>query len=93
MARYLDVTECLILFILYDKERRNFVVKNNTNHYYVVIFTGQWDSMEEYMCLIPRTTYDGAFYRAVFSLHSENYQLAQQVTSHLYILLNIFFIC
>ncbi|XP_071144772.1 serine/threonine-protein kinase mTOR-like isoform X1 [Mytilus edulis] len=39
---------------------------------------GQWDSMEEYMCLIPRTTYDGAFYRAVFALHSENYQLAQQ---------------
>ncbi|CAC5403933.1 MTOR [Mytilus coruscus] len=34
--------------------------------------------MEEYMCLIPRTTYDGAFYRAVFALHSENYQLAQQ---------------
>ncbi|XP_060066726.1 serine/threonine-protein kinase mTOR-like [Ylistrum balloti] len=39
---------------------------------------GQWDSMEEYICLIPRTSYDGAFYRAVFALHSENYQLAQQ---------------
>ncbi|KAK3104575.1 hypothetical protein FSP39_005244 [Pinctada imbricata] len=39
---------------------------------------GQWDSMEEYMCMIPRTSYDGAFYRAVFALHTENYQLAQQ---------------
>lgn len=27
---------------------------------------------------IPRTTYDGAFYRAVFAVHSEQYQLAQQ---------------
>ncbi|XP_062572359.1 serine/threonine-protein kinase mTOR-like [Saccostrea cucullata] len=39
---------------------------------------GQWDSMEEYMCLIPRNSYNGAFYRAVFALHTENYQLAQQ---------------
>ncbi|XP_048250308.1 serine/threonine-protein kinase mTOR-like isoform X1 [Haliotis rufescens] len=39
---------------------------------------GQWESMEEYMCLIPRTSYDGAFYRAIFALHSENFQLAQQ---------------
>jgi FKBP12-rapamycin complex-associated protein len=35
--------------------------------------------MEEYMCMIPRTTYDGAFYRAVFALHSENFHSAQQV--------------
>ena len=40
--------------------------------------TGQWDSMEEYLMFIPRTTYDGAFYRAVFAVHSEQYQLAQQ---------------
>lgn len=39
---------------------------------------GQWDSMEEYICYIPRTAYDGTFYRAVFALHMENYQLAQQ---------------
>lgn len=31
------------------------------------------------MCLIPRNSYNGAFYRAVFALHTENYQLAQQV--------------
>ncbi|KAH3893902.1 hypothetical protein DPMN_018054 [Dreissena polymorpha] len=39
---------------------------------------GQWESMEEYMLFIPRTTYDGAFYRAVYAVHSEQYQLAQQ---------------
>ncbi|XP_050412148.1 serine/threonine-protein kinase mTOR [Patella vulgata] len=39
---------------------------------------GHWDSMEQYMCLIPRTSYDGAFYRAVFALHSDNFMLAQQ---------------
>ncbi|XP_076451616.1 serine/threonine-protein kinase mTOR-like isoform X2 [Babylonia areolata] len=39
---------------------------------------GQWDSMEEYICYIPRTTYDGTFYRAVFALHMENFQQAQQ---------------
>ena len=44
-----------------------------------VVVTAQWDSMEEYMCLIPRTSYDGAFYRAIFALHSDNFQLAQQV--------------
>lgn len=45
----------------------------------VLRYVGQWDSMEEYMCLIPRNSYNGAFYRAVFALHTENYQLAQQV--------------
>ena len=44
-----------------------------------LLFSGQWDSMEEYMCYIPRTTYEGTFYRAVFALHMENYQQAQQV--------------
>ena len=44
-----------------------------------LIYVGQWDSMEEYMCLIPRNSYNGAFYRAVFALHTENYQQAQQV--------------
>nr|FAA04053.1 TPA: mechanistic target of rapamycin [Lymnaea stagnalis] len=39
---------------------------------------GQWDSVEQYMCFIPRTSHDAAFFRAVHSLHLENYQLAQQ---------------
>ncbi|WAR26259.1 MTOR-like protein [Mya arenaria] len=39
---------------------------------------GHWDSMEEYMLFIPRTSYDGAFHRAVYAVHSEQYQLAQQ---------------
>lgn len=46
----------------------------------VWLVAGQWDSMEEYMCYIPRTTYEGTFYRAVFALHMENYQQAQQVS-------------
>ncbi|XP_059160425.1 serine/threonine-protein kinase mTOR-like [Physella acuta] len=39
---------------------------------------GQWDSVEQYMCLIPRTSHDAAFFRAVYALHCENYQIAQQ---------------
>ncbi|XP_063292058.1 serine/threonine-protein kinase mTOR [Pelobates fuscus] len=38
----------------------------------------QWDSMEEYTCLIPRDTHDGAFYRAVLALHQDLFSLAQQ---------------
>ena len=34
--------------------------------------------MEEYTCLIPRDTYDGAFHRAVQAIHQNNYVLAQQ---------------
>ena len=34
--------------------------------------------MEEYACMIPRDTYDGAFYRAVLALHMDQFQLAQQ---------------
>lgn len=34
--------------------------------------------MEEYSCMIPRDTYDGAFYRAVLALHMDQYPLAQQ---------------
>ncbi|KFW89964.1 Serine/threonine-protein kinase mTOR, partial [Phalacrocorax carbo] len=40
---------------------------------------GQWDSMEEYTCMIPRDTHDGAFYRAVLALHQDLFSLAQQV--------------
>ncbi|BFZ23557.1 hypothetical protein BsWGS_26596 [Bradybaena similaris] len=39
---------------------------------------GQWDSVEQYMFYIPRTSHNAAFFKAVFALHSENYQLAQQ---------------
>lgn len=35
--------------------------------------------MEEYACMIPRDTYEGAFYRAVLALHMDQFQLAQQV--------------
>lgn len=38
---------------------------------------GQWDSMEEYICLINRNTLDGAFYRCVLGVHQEHFQLAQ----------------
>ncbi|XP_071482072.1 serine/threonine-protein kinase mTOR-like [Diadema antillarum] len=39
---------------------------------------GDWDSMEEYTCLIPRDTYDGAFYRAVLAVHQDHFGQAQQ---------------
>lgn len=45
----------------------------------VVISAGHWDSMEEYTCMIPRDTHDGAFYRAVLALHQDLFSLAQQV--------------
>lgn len=34
--------------------------------------------MEEYACMIPRDTHDGAFYRAVLALHQDLFSLAQQ---------------
>uniref|UniRef100_H3DQH7 PIK-related kinase FAT domain-containing protein n=1 Tax=Tetraodon nigroviridis TaxID=99883 RepID=H3DQH7_TETNG len=43
---------------------------------------GHWDSMEEYTCMIPRDTHDGAFYRAVLALHQDLFSLAQQKQSH-----------
>lgn len=36
--------------------------------------------MEEYTCMIPRDTHDGAFYRAVLALHQDLFSLAQQVS-------------
>lgn len=45
----------------------------------VYAHVGQWDSMEEYTCMIPRDTHDGAFYRAVLALHQDLFSLAQQV--------------
>lgn len=46
----------------------------------VVIPVGNWDSMEEYTCMIPRETQDGAFYRAALALHQNHYQQAQAVS-------------
>lgn len=45
----------------------------------LVHLSGHWDSMEEYTCMIPRDTHDGAFYRAVLALHQDLFSLAQQV--------------
>ncbi|XP_077998557.1 serine/threonine-protein kinase mTOR-like [Glandiceps talaboti] len=39
---------------------------------------GHWESMEEYTCMIPRDTHDGAFYRAVLEVHEDHFSLAQQ---------------
>lgn len=47
--------------------------------YFIVRLSGHWDSMEEYTCMIPRDTHDGAFYRAVLALHQDLFSLAQQV--------------
>ncbi|XP_033096355.1 serine/threonine-protein kinase mTOR-like [Anneissia japonica] len=38
----------------------------------------QWESMDEYACMIPRDTYDGAFYRAVLAVHQDHFAQAQQ---------------
>lgn len=40
---------------------------------------GQWDAMEKYTNFIPRETQEGAFYRAVLSIHKNDYQNAQEV--------------
>ena len=36
--------------------------------------------MEEYTCMIQRETLDGAFYRAVFALHQNNFTRASSVS-------------
>lgn len=41
---------------------------------------GNWDSMEEYTCMIPRETQEGAFYRAALALHQNHFQQAQAVS-------------
>lgn len=48
--------------------------------YLIAVSPGHWDSMEEYTCMIPRDTHDGAFYRAVLALHQDLFSLAQQVS-------------
>ncbi|KAJ8022045.1 Serine/threonine-protein kinase mTOR [Holothuria leucospilota] len=37
-----------------------------------------WERMEEYVCLIPRDTFDGAFYRAVLNVHQDHFLQAKQ---------------
>lgn len=49
--------------------------------YLLFLPAGHWDSMEEYTCMIPRDTHDGAFYRAVLALHQDLFSLAQQVSA------------
>jgi len=39
----------------------------------------QWQQMAVYVDFIPRDTMDGAFYRAVLSIHGEQYEYAQKV--------------
>jgi FKBP12-rapamycin complex-associated protein len=39
---------------------------------------GQWEDMDEYVCLIPRDTLDGAFYRAVMAIHQDHFLLAEK---------------
>jgi len=39
----------------------------------------QWQQMAIYVDFIPRDTMDGAFYRAVLSIHGEQYEHAQKV--------------
>ena len=46
----------------------------------VVVHVGNWDSMEEYTCMIPRETQEGAFYRAALALHQNHFQQAQAVS-------------
>lgn len=41
----------------------------------------QWQQMSVYVECIPRDTMDGAFYRAVLSVHGEQYEHAQKVQS------------
>ncbi|CAN7988199.1 unnamed protein product [Ixodes pacificus] len=38
----------------------------------------KWETMEEYVTVIPRETTDSAFHQAVLAVHKENFQVAQQ---------------
>ncbi|KAL1122375.1 hypothetical protein AAG570_003780 [Ranatra chinensis] len=38
-----------------------------------------WESMERYVCCIPKDTMDGAFYRAVLAVHNQQYEVAEQL--------------
>lgn len=38
-----------------------------------------WQKMGIYVDCIPRDTMDGAFYRAILSIHGEQYEYAQKV--------------
>lgn len=66
----------IVLFcsVLFSRCREGFCITED-----ICVSAGQWDSMEEYTCMIPRDTHDGAFYRAVLALHQDLFSLAQQV--------------
>mgnify|MGYP003729972795 CR=1 FL=1 len=46
---------------------------------------GQWTAMNQYVNCIPRDTTDGAFYRAVLSVHRDDYSSASKVSLTSYI--------
>ena len=46
------------------------------------LLSGNWDRMEEYTCMIPQETQEGAFYRAALALHQNHFQQAQAVRNN-----------
>lgn len=92
-AGYLTAPDHLLLLMLGSKMSHVYGGKpaqchkisllNPSFFAYLLFFlsAGHWDSMEEYTCMIPRDTHDGAFYRAVLALHQDLFSLAQQVSS------------
>lgn len=36
-----------------------------------------WESMEQYLSIIPEDTMDGSFYRAILNIHKEEYKKSQ----------------
>lgn len=67
----------LFILLIYYFVKDVIVIYNIIRFF--VCLSGHWDSMEEYTCMIPRDTHDGAFYRAVLALHQDLFSLAQQV--------------
>ena len=54
-----------------------FLTEFMSDSFFVI---GNWDSMEEYTCMIPRETQEGAFYRAALALHQNHFRQAQAVS-------------
>ncbi len=42
---------------------------------------GQWDSMEEYVRSIPKSTMEGSFYQSLLHIHHRQFDSAQKVWS------------
>lgn len=90
-AGYLTAPEHLLLWMLGSKMSHVYggrparclkisLLNASFVTYLLFLPAGHWDSMEEYTCMIPRDTHDGAFYRAVLALHQDLFSLAQQVS-------------